>query len=178
VLLTMFLIAGQTFAADDSVGKNNPTYKSEYDGKVRYYGTVSTTVAGTDSVGIDYTKACFIANLNSSNAYFYTIMTNSTRGTEDANISVQYSLDRTTWFLGSQASGVIKDQQSTTATIDTLNVQTGVTDPNYDVGLYVRLKWDYQAANPAENTGSWSIVFTKPTGLYGKKLARVEDCLD
>lgn len=151
-----------TFAAANGTVRNKATYHDEgAPGSewVHYYGS-ATTVA-TDSIGTHYTKAMWIADYTAYNAYFYMVMSNDPGGTEDCNVYVEYSFDRTTWFAGSAASGKIKDALSTTAVSDTLNIVDGVNDTNYKMGLWCRLKFDYQAGNPIGTTLTWHLIFRK-----------------
>lgn len=175
IMLVGLLVVGvsSVFPAANATVYNKTALYEDFGSKIRYYG--SATTAATDCVGIHYTQACFIGPLTSTNAMYRIVMSNDAGGTEDCNVSVEYSLDRETWFAASLASGVIKDQQSTTATIDTLNVQTGSSDPYYKIGLWFRLKFDYEAGNPIGTTLSWNVVFDKPALLFDKKIAQVRD---
>lgn len=175
VMLVGLLFIGITgvFPAANGTVYNTTAMFEDFGAKVRYYGT--TTTAATDSIGTHYTQAMWIGPLTANNAFYTMVMSNDAGGTEDCNVSLEYSLDRETWFLASLASGVIKDQLTTTAIYDTLNVQNGSSDPYYKIGLWMRLKFAYQAGNPIGTTLSWSVVFDKPALLFDKKIAMVRD---
>ncbi len=170
-LLTWSLCFGQ---ADTT--KNNTARYEDLPGMVRYYGT--TTTSSDDSIGIDYTQAFYIAPLTTSNAMWSAVMSNAAGGTEDCNVVLEYSFDLTTWFAASLASGMIKEQLTTTRIVDTLNVQTGSSDPYYKAAIWARLKNDYQAGNPIGTVLSWDVVFRKASGSENIKFGRVENSKD
>ena len=174
-LLVGLLIAvvASLFAAANGTTSNTSVYVdvgpagSNY---VLFYGTTPTTEA-TDSIGIHYTKAMYIADFNQTEyAYFFLDMYNSATGTEDCNVTVQYSYDLTNWVAGAANSGLIKDQLTTTAVTDTLNVINGTSDTNFHIYPYMRLKFDYQAGNPIGTYVTWKIRLVKPIDLdYPRK---------
>jgi len=168
VLIIAFAI-GLALAATATT-YNNATYFEEGEvgtNYVLYYGTVATTTS--DSIGYDYTKPMYIAPFTEYNCFYYLVMSNSARGTEDCNVYVEYSFDRLTWFVGSAASGKIKDQLTTTAVSDTLNIIVGVEDTNYKIAPWMRLKFDYEAGNPALTTTTWKLRFFKNPELETKQ---------
>lgn len=155
------------FAAGTSVIYDKPvTVREAKSGGtwVEYSGTAATVIASTDSIGTHYTQAMYIKEFNQENAYWRAVMSNSARGTEDCNVTVQYSDDRTTWVTGNK----IKDQLTTTAIADTLNVQAKVGDVYFRTYQWMRLKLEYQAGNPYLTTLTWSIYLQKPATLSNK----------
>lgn len=175
-LAALLVCAALVFGAANGTNSNCATQVRSYPGFVIYSGTFTT--AATDCVGTFYTKAMNIGGLSTDNAYSYLVMSNSARGTEDVNVYVEYSFDRSTWTLGSLASGVIKDQLTTTAIIDTINVQTGVHDPYYAIHPYMRIKFVGQTGNPVATTGTWKVkLFKDPTWPASSVFAGVESSL-
>ena len=134
---------------------------------VLFDGQTTTTVA-TDSIGIHYTKAMYIADFIGSTtyAYFFLDMYNAD-GTEDCNVSVEYCFDPAdnAWVAGAANSGVIKDNLTTTAVTDTLNVIDASNDTNFNIYPWMRLKFDYQAGNPTGTYVWWYVRLFKPTDV-------------
>ena len=128
---------------------------------VMYYGTVDMT---DDTVGNFYTQACFLHELNHNNAFIYAVC--SEAGTEDVNVTAEYSMDRTTWLAGTAIDGL--DQLGTTSLVDTINVVTGAQQNAYYVGRWIRLKFDGQTGN-GDTTVSWWMVFRKNTPYVGSR---------
>ena len=148
------------FGAANGTNYNCTTAVKTAPGYVQYYGNFTT--AATDCVGTFYTKSMHVGSLtNYGNAYSYLVCSNDAGGTEDVNVYVEYSFDKKTWALGSLGSGVIKDQLSTTAVIDTINVQNAVHDPYYAIFPYMRLKFIGQTGNPIGTTITWKVKFFK-----------------
>lgn len=181
VLAGLLLFVPAAFAAHNSSHYNETVNKFELPGPgstlVCYYGTTTTTsVAGTDSVGTFYTKAMWIPDLTGSDCYFRMVMYNSARGTEDCDVYVLYStpedLAYGDFYVGSASSGKIKDQLSTTAVQDTLNVLVGTRDANYAGGAWMQLKFSMQAGNPVGTYVKWYLFFQKNTLTPGR-VARV-----
>ncbi len=167
LLAVVLLCASSVFAVATGVTYNTAVSCQEGPvgtGWVMYYGVTATTVAA-DSIGDNYTQAMWIPFYTESNAYWNMVMYNSATGTEDVDVYVEFSYDRSTWFVGSQASGKIKDQLTTTMVADTLNIQTGVADNYYKTAPWVRLHFDNQAGNPIGTYATWKLVFRKPTTL-------------
>lgn len=154
------------YAADDTATYNTTTkvlHESMPGGiAVVYSGTTTTTsVAGTDSVGDMHTKAMWIGDCKYANAYFTMSCYNSARGTVDYNVYVYYSDDLKTWTLGTAASGKIKDQLTTTAVTDTLNIQVGARDLNFDAYQWMAFKFDAQSGNPVGTYVTWRVALQK-----------------
>lgn len=145
---------------------NETVSKLDVPGKVVYYGT--TTFADSASGTIYYTQAFFIAPYTAAYAYGYFVC--SEAGTEDVNVFLEYSNDRTTWYAGTTNSAL--DAVGTTAKMDTLNIIAGAEDEPYRTFVWARLKF---VAGGAINstTISWSVGFDKPSGLQNKKNAAV-----
>lgn len=165
ILLGLVIAWVALYAAANATTYNTATYCDEGPrgtNWVMYRGLTPTTTA-LDCVGIHYTKAMWIPYYTGSNCYFYLSAMEDKEPTEDCNVTVEYSFDRTTWFVGAAASGVIKDQLTTTAVTDTLNIIEGATDTHYTLAPWMRLKFDYQAGNPIGTFLSWKLRFTKPT---------------
>lgn len=176
VLMVLMVAASLVFAAANGTNYNTTTQVRTYPGYVIYSGSFTTAV--TDCVGTFYTKAMHIGGLSTDNAYSYLVASNSARGTEDVNVYVEYSFDKTTWTLGSLASGVIKDQLTTTAVVDTINVQTGVNDPYYAMYPYMRLKFIGQTGNPAATTITWKVKLNRdPAWPANAVISAVESSL-
>ena len=165
ICLVLMIFAVQCFAAGTSTLWNRDTYKDEGapgSAWVHYYGSTATVIANTDSIGTHYTKAMWIGDYNQLNCYYSMVMSNSARGTEDCNVTIQYSADGdTSWYAGSVSSGKIKDQLTTMQVQDTVNVIVGVNDDNYPTGLWCRLKFENQAGNPYLTTLTWHLFFRK-----------------
>lgn len=167
LFLSILLLVNMTTAADVS---NTTAYAKEGDPGnvwVHYFGSITTLAA--DSTDTHYTKAMWIAPFNKELAYFYMVMSNAATGTEDCNVTIQYSFDRTTWYAGAAASGVIKDQLTTTAVSDTVNTIVGVSDHHFNTALWMRLACDMQAGNPIATTLTWRIALQKPASLYRRE---------
>ncbi len=170
-LLLMFsvLLAAPLFAEDNASIYNDPVSCQEGPvgtGWVMYYGVTTTlTDANNDSAGTHYTQAMWIPYYTESNAFWEAIAYNSALGTEAMDVYVEFSFDRTTWFVGSQSSGKIYNDLGTTRVADTLNIQTGVLDTYYKTAPWMRLKFVGEATNPTLTYVTWKLVFRKPTTL-------------
>lgn len=177
VLIVSLVCVGTLFGAATGITYNTTTNVevgpkgTDY---VLFYGQTTATVA-TDSIGDQYTKAMYIADfqVETTNAFFFVDgydVTTAGSGTEDCNVYVEYSFDRTTWVVGAAASGKIQDQVVTTAFTDTLNVIAGATDTNFNIYPWMRLHFDYQAGNPIGAYLWWKIRLKKPIDLdYPRK---------
>lgn len=167
-VLAVFVLAGAAFPAADATTYNSAVSCQEGPvgtNWVMYYGVTPATTA-LDSVGHHYTQAMWIPYYTETNAYWEAVMPDDATGVEDCNVYVEFSYDRTTWFVGSQASGKIKDQLvAATRVADTLNVQTGVADLYYRTAPWVRLHFDYEAGNPIGTYVTWKLILRKPTTL-------------
>jgi hypothetical protein len=147
----LLLAAVNVFAAatDSTYNAAGTVYKTKTTSNyIEYRFTFPATVAG-DSVGIHWSKAFAIEsyNIGDEPAYFYGLMADDSSGL-DCNVSIEYSFDKTTWVAGPLASGVIKDQLTSTAIVDTLNWAGGLPDLSWRLYPWARLKLDYQAGNP------------------------------
>jgi hypothetical protein len=165
-IAALMLVSIPAFSGSTSAVYNSPTFCQEGPagtGWVMYYGyTDSCSVANTDSTGDHYTKAMWIPYYTESDCFFNMQSSNSAGGTEDCNVYVEYSYDRTTWFVGSANSGKIYDQLTTTMVADTLNVIVGSRDTFYKTAPWMRLHFDWQAGNPCGSVTSWRLIFRKP----------------
>lgn len=124
---------------------------------VVYYGTIIFTASNLEDNW--YTQAMPILDLQGDAGFVWAVCSDVT-GTEDVNILIQYSPDRTNWTTSSLNSGVIIDQVQTTMKGDTLSTYTGVRDTYFPGARWMRLNADGQASNVA-TTVSWYIVLKK-----------------
>jgi hypothetical protein len=124
--------------------------------KVIYFGTVTCSGSTDNSF---YTQAMRIADCNLGNAYIGAVCSALT-GTEDVNVKIEYSLDRTNWLDSSVNNGVIIDNVTTNMKIDTLNVYRGVYCTYYPAALWMRVEIDEQPSNPA-CVVSWYVILPK-----------------
>jgi len=165
-----YIVVRDAIAAATGKTYNTSVSASEIAGPgntwVMYSGVTPTTVA-TDSIGDFYTKAMWIPEYNNSNCFFDLKCYNSATGTEDMNVYVEYSYDRTTWFVGAANSGEIYDQLTTTRVSDTLNVIVGSIDTFYRCAPWMRLHFDLQAGNPIGTYANWKLVFRKSADAIG-----------
>ena len=164
VMLAVFsMVALTLYAAATGVTYNTTTRVSvgpKGSNYVLFSGQTPATVVG-DSIGVMYTKAMYIADFNQTTyAYFMLDMYDAT-GTEDCDVTVEYSYDLTNWVVGSAASGVIKEQLTPAGVSDTLNVINLVSDTNFHVYPWMRLKFDYQTGNPTGTYVLWYIRMAK-----------------
>jgi hypothetical protein len=161
-------LSSSVFAAANAITYNTAAYASEDKPgtAVLYYGVTPATTA-LDSVGTHYTQALWIQPYTESNADFYLVMSDGTVSAvvEDCDVYVEYSFDRTTWFVGSANSGKIKDNLTTTAVSDTLNIIVGSEDLNYKFASWMRFKFVYQTGNPIGTIVTWKAKFFKPTNV-------------
>ena len=102
-----------------------------------------------------------ISDLNSGHCYIGAICSDVT-GTEDVNVLVEYSFDRTNALATALNSGAIDDMDAlgTTMKIDTVDVIGGANCGYYKAALWMRLKFDEQTNNPA-TVISWWLTFKK-----------------
>lgn len=179
-LLLVGLMATLVYAAATGTVKNTDSYYTEGpvgSNYVKYWGVTDATAA-TDSVGIHYSKALYIAPFAGTTTYalVFLDMYNSALGTEDCNVSMEYSNDLATWVAG---AGVIKDQLTTTEVVDTVNVVTGTTDGRFNTFDYMRFKFDYQTGNPTLTYVTWVLRLQKPTAeAFPKRQGHVASSTD
>ena len=165
----LVLLAVPSFAEDNASIYNDPVTCFEGPvgtGVVMYQGVTTTlTDANNDSAGTHYTQAMFIAYYTESDAYWEAVAYNSALGTEAMDMYVEFSDDRTTWWVGSQSSGKIYNDLGTTRVADTLNIQLAVPDTYFKTAKWMRFKWTGEATNPTLTYVTWKVVFRKPTTL-------------
>jgi hypothetical protein len=156
VLVPCLLFAGDTYNQTVSV-KVGESY-------VMYYGTVDMS---DDSTGNFYTQAMFLHDLNLGNGYLWAVCSNPNTGTEDVNVTCQYSMDRTTWLSDTALDGF--DALGTTSVCDTVNVITGTNSTKFRTGRWIRILFDGQTGN-TECTVSWWLILPKNEPFLGSKL--------
>lgn len=129
---------------------------------VIYYGTVDTV--NTDN---SYTQWMNISGMNHDASYIWAVCSN-VAGTEDVNVLVEYSMDRTNAVATTLNSGALDDmdQLSTTTKYDTISTIGGAACPVYKAKpKWFRVKFDGQSGNGA-TTISWWCVFRKDTPYH------------
>ena len=153
MMAVVMLCFSSGFADQDSLAVSvleTPTH-------IIYYGTITMTTASKEAN--HYTKAMPIIDLTGDDGFVWAICSDVT-GTEDVNVLIQYSPDRTNWIATSLGSGVIIDALSTTLVGDTLSITGAAYDKYYKGARYMRLNADGQSSNPA-TVVSWFIVLRK-----------------
>lgn len=120
---------------------------------VRYYGTVDMS---DDTTGSHYTQAFLIGNANAVDGMLQAAC--SEAGTEDVNVFVEYSHDRTTWTAGTTDGDL--DALGTTTVNDTLGIAAGVDQILYHNLIWARLHFDGQTGN-GDTTVTWSVSLRK-----------------
>ena len=92
---------------------------------------------------------------------FIAAYTNNQSG-DDVDVFVEYSPDRSTWKLSTQASGkILDDLNGGTLQADTVNVVAATADVLYNSTIWMRLKYDGQTGNPEATTVTFFLKFTK-----------------
>lgn len=174
LLATVNLFAAAT---DTTYNAGGTVYETKSDANFIEYRYTSTTVA-TDSVGLHFSKAFAIEsyNIGDAPAYVYLVMSNDASGTEDCNVGIEYSFDRTTWVTGPLNSGVVKDQLTTTAILDTLNWAGGAPDLAWRTYPWFRLRFDFQAGNPTGTTLTCRIRIPKDSA-FNRRFAEAANSL-
>jgi len=153
-LLTLILLVPSVFAADTY---DNTINVRESETSVIVTGTISFTGAAEDN---HYTQAIYIGDCNVQNC-FIAAYTNNQSG-DDVNVFVEYSADRSTWKLSTQASGqILDDLNGGTLQADTVNVVAGAADVLFNSTIWMRLKHDGQSGNPEATTVTFFLKFTK-----------------
>ena len=128
---------------------------------VLYYGTVSMVL---DSIGNHYTQAMHIQELTQGNAYIWALTSNPNTGTEDVDVTAQYSMDGTTWLAGSGIDGLT--QMGATSVADTVNIITAVRQAAYAPAKWTRILFDGQTGN-TKCVVSWWMLFRKGEPFRG-----------
>jgi hypothetical protein len=139
----------------------------ERTGKLMYSGTV--TFADSASGAIYYTQAMYIGAVNAVDGYGYYIC--SEAGTEDVNVTYEYSFDAANWFAGTTDSDL--DALGTTAVWDTVGIVQGADEVKYHGAVFYRIKFT-AGQNMNSSTVTWENTFTKPAGLETKALGLVK----
>jgi len=154
------VIAGSTYDKPVSV------WESETDIAVQV-----TPFAMADSTGNYYSKAIYIGDCNTINA-FCTAWTNA-QTNDDVNLHLEYSVDRETWKDMTVGSGkLFDDLNGGTLQSDTINVVAGVADALYHTALYVRVHLDGQTSNPSTTEVTVLLHFTKHKALPVKQQSK------
>lgn len=166
ILAALLLVCAPVLAGTHYNETVNVTTEANTKGQIIYHGTV--TFADSASGAIYYTQAMWIGGCNVNNLYGYLVC--SEVGTEDVDVTLEYSRDLVTWVAGSE----VKNAQGTTATFDTLNIIAGAKQLPYLVFPWVR--WKFLAGSTMstnEMVLTWVVTATKPEGLkqtiMGKK---------
>jgi hypothetical protein len=166
--ITFLILLLTVFCAFAATNYDETVSKLDLPGKVVYYGSV--TFADSASGDIYYTQAFLYGPYNSGIFFGYFVC--SEAGTEDVNVFIEYSNDRTTWYIGATNSAL--DAVGTTAKADTLNLINGVTDFPYKTFVWARMKF-VVGQNMNSTTLTWSVGLDKPDGGYNKKDAAVKN---
>ena len=163
-VLVLPLFAGTTY--------NKAVLKTEDSEHVLFYGSFVFT---GDAEGTFYTQAMLVSDCNFNLAYAAAVTGGA--GTHDVNAYIEYSRDRTNWYLATVRSGEILDQlESTTLQADTVDVQVGAKDMLKKCMVYCRLKFVGQTGNAATTTVDFWLNFQKTTSGTASR-ARVYDSL-
>jgi len=166
VLAILLILAGQSFAG--STYYDQDVSEIQRPGKLLYYGTVTFSDSGTGT--IYYTQAFYIGGVNT--AYGLGRFICSEAGVEDVNVFVEYSMDAETWVAGTTDTDL--DAVGTTAVIDTFGLVRGVDQLLYSTWLFMR--YEFLAGQAIGSTTlTWSVAFTKPSGLEYRDLAIIKD---
>jgi hypothetical protein len=167
ILLIVPLLIGLPLMAAESNYDESVT-DVDFPGKLTYKGTVTFSDSGSGDAY--YTQAFSISGV--ADAYGYGRFVCSEVGTEDVNVFVEYSIDKTTWTAGTTDSDL--DAVGTTAVNDTIGIVQGSAEYLYQTYPYARLKFVAgQAINAT--TMTWSISFNKDSGLANVQLGRVSN---
>jgi len=171
MVIALFVVLAFYNLTPAGTHSNNTTTVTEYAGKVTYSGAFE--FADSASGAIYYSQAILIAPFTNYSSFGYFIC--SEAGTEDVNVFVEYSRDRTTWYAGTTNSAL--DAVGTTAVHDTLDVIAGATDLEYLIFPWARLKF-VAGQNMNSSTMTWNVSFTKPPEFgYAGKLGKVLNSL-
>jgi len=163
IVLTLLLsLTAGVFAADTY---NNTVAMRETKTDVTY--TILWAAMDTASTDDHYSQAMYIGDCNTLNAFVAAWTSNV--GSDDINLDIQYSFDRTTWKAANVASGVVFDDlNGGTVQADTLNVVAGVDDGLYHTAVWCRLVYKGQSGNPPTVTLFTALHFTKSPSDFGK----------
>ena len=139
-------------------------------GILYYYGTV--TFVDSISGAIYYTQCMYIGSVKEAYGYIHAVC--SEVGTEDVNIFVEYSNDRTTWVVGTTDPNL--DAVGTTEKQDTIGIVNGAAELKYKTYNWMRYK--FVTGQAIDHTIlTWGTTFTKPEGLKLKRLSVIKDKL-
>ena len=168
MVMALLLFGGDTY--------NQTVVVWEDDQTVVFSGSVDVS---TDTTGNFYTRAMLISDCRYYDAHIVAYTSDIAGETEDVDVFVQYSMDRTNWFLSQNASGKVIDQLTYgTLQADTVNVVADAQDRVYKSMPYMRVKFDGQTGNP-HCIIYWFVTLTK-TEKGGRNLGsnRVRDSAD
>ena len=155
-LLIAMLFVSLPVVAADAYDKPVQIWESKTD----FAAIVTAFAMGDDSTDSHYSKAIYIGDCNTSNA-FCTAWTNAISG-DDVNLLIEYSVDRETWKAATIGSGkLFDDLNGGTVQTDTINVIDAVEDNLYNTAIYIRIVLDGQTSNPSTTTVTVLLHFTK-----------------
>jgi hypothetical protein len=137
-------------------------------GKLIYSGTV--IFADSASGAIYKTQSMLISAVNVEDGYGYYIC--SEAGTEDVNVTYEYSFDNSNWFAGTTDSDL--DALGTTAVWDTIGVVQNSNELKYHSCVFFHIVFT-AGQNMNSTTVTWNTSFIKPAGLETKNLGLVKD---
>lgn len=137
---------------------------SEGETTVSYYGTVDMSA---DTTGTWYTQDMYIGDMNESAAYIRAVASDVT-GTEDVNVTVEFSNDRLTW----DTVGDVIDNLNTSVVYDTLSTVAGTALAQYKANRWMRIKFVGQTGNPS-TTLTWYAFLQKNAGASDSRVGRV-----
>jgi hypothetical protein len=139
-------------------------------GKLYYSGTVTFTDSASGA--IYYTQAMYIGAVNAS--YGWGTFQCSEKGTEDVNVFIEYSNNRSTWVAGTTDSDL--DAVGTTLVEDTIGVANGADILKHKTFMWMRYKFVAGQAI-GSTTMSWGTSFIKPSGIENVRVGLVYDKL-
>lgn len=165
LVAVMLLPSGSTYAGDTY---NQAINKVEGDSWILYWGQIAFV---TDSIGNFYTRAFQIGDSNVIDGMMTLSIANVT-GTEDVNVTLQYSKDKTTGNFTDGLSDSDLDQVQTTVIDDTVGTADGVVDKKFHGNLLCRIKADGQTSNPELTVLKYWVFLRKNDGASKKNLGR------
>lgn len=157
LLIAMLFVSVPVIAAFDGDTYDMPVqiWESKTD-----FAAIMTAFAMADSIGNYYSRAIYIGDCNTENA-FCTAWTSS-EANDDVNLLIEYSIDRQTWLPATINSGALFDDlNGGTVQSDTLNIIDASADALYHTAIYIRIVLDGQTSNPSETEVTVLLHFTK-----------------
>jgi len=164
VLMFLFLILFWSNAFSGDTYNYAVTTKGNLESKLIYQGKIDMS---DDTTGNHYTKWMYITDFNNNDAYIWAVC--SEAGTEDVNVTAEYSMNADSTSTGFVAGTAIDglDALGTTPKVDTVNVVTGTADVKFKAARMVRFKFDGQTGN-GDTTVSWWFVLRR-NAVYDQK---------